>query len=902
MKKGLLLKITSLTLGIVMALGVGAVASQMDSTTEVRAEGETWTLVTNASTLAAGDKVIIAAKDYDYALSTTQNSNNRGQASITKSDETASFDSDVQVLTLEAGTTNDTYAFNTGSGYLYAASSSKNYLRTETNLSDNSSWDITIASTGVATVKAKGSNTRNWLRYNSTNNPPIFSCYGSGQADICLYKFVATSVEPDIPEESEPTTYTVTYNANGATSGTVPTDSNQYENNATVTVLGNTGTLAKTGYVWSGWNTVDDGSGTDIAAGKTFKISDNTILYAKWTADTLNSLSISGSMTKTSYKDGDSWNPAGFTVTANYQSGATPDVTNDVTWSYYVGGDVQATAAEGDTSVVVRATYGGKYVESLEQTISVTSGVTYDLTTISDFSSWTTTYSSHSLTEASFSPVVGTAASLDFLITNKQGSGIGSEYPCIGAKTNSETTCLTFTLNQSGKKITSVDITFVTRYTSTYPSLYLHKGSGIATKAINSLTMSGSQGTELSLSCENLNDTVFTVGYNANQTSKNGAVGIKSISIGLADQASFGTLDHISITGLPNVVYHVGETYDPTGFAVTAFDGADESTANFKDVTASVVQLLDDTYTFQDSDVPGFDDEVKYTEGGKTVSDTYHVYVYALAEYQLVTSEPANWSGQYLIVGTNSSSELGAMNGGLSNPDVEGGYKVVTDTNGVIEAGQELEWTITSYSTGYSIQGKSGKYIGSLTTNDNGMLVSDTALVNTLSYSDDDGATVIAGSNSNKYQLTLNTAGDRFRYYASGTVQLYKLVESDNADAYAQTFLGAFTCDATGENEPTFAIKEGSTYWSWSLLATEYDTLTSVEKEQFRLGVASESGSNIEQALARYDYIVAKYGTSKYSNFMNRTITPLSSSRSALASVISNNETSVMLIVVMSSI
>lgn len=876
-------KIVGTCLGLAMAVGTGvAVAAGVKEAKPVYA-AETSSTINLASvnstsqfTIDTSNKVLTAASNDGYIKLTHSGGNNYNNYSpVSSTTRTSTRFYSGHTVTI---TSNDSTIRYLSSIVFTAAST--NYA----NIFTNASTTITNGSASVSGTT---------VTITPTSNATSVSIAPSGTTGV-------TQCVVTWDTSAGTTKYTVTYNANGATSGTVPTDSNQYENNATVTVLGNTGNLAKTGYVWSGWNTADDGSGTDRAAGATFSISADTTLYAKWTADTLNSLSISGSMTKTSYKDGDSWNPAGFTVTANYQSGATPDVTNDVTWSYYVGGAVQATAAEGDTSVVVRATYGGKYVESSAQNISVTAGVTYDLTTISGFSSWTNSYGSHSLTEASFSPVVGTAASLDFLITNKQSAGIGSEYPCIGAKTNSETTCLTFTLNQSGKKITSVDITFVTRYTSTYPSLYLHKGSGIATTAISSLTMSGSQGNELSLSCENLNDTVFTVGYNAHQTGSNGAVGIKSISIGLANQASFGTLDHISVTGLPNVVYHVGETYDPTGFVVTAYDGADETTANFKDVTASVVQLLDDTYTFQDSDVPGFDEEVEYTEGGNTVSDTYHVYVYALAEYQLVTSEPADWSGQYLIVGTNSSSELGAMNGGLSNPDVEGGYKVVTDTDGVIEAGQELEWTIASYSTGYSIQGKSGKYIGSLTTNANGMLVSDTALVNTLSYSDDDSATVIAGSNSNKYHLTLKTDGDRFRYYASGTVQLYKLVESDNADAYAQTFLGAFTCDATGESEPTFAIKEESTYWSWSLLATEYDKLTSVEKEQFRLGVASESGSNIEKALARYDYIVAKYGTSKYSNFMNRTITPLSSSRIALASVIGNTGTTVSIIVVVS--
>lgn len=156
----------------------------------------TATLVTAVSELSVGDKVVIAAKDSAVALSTTQNSNNRGQAAITKGDGTATLNDGVQQLTLEAGTSDGTYAFNTGSGYLYAASSSKNYLKTEIPMSANSSWKITIATDGTATITAQGSNTRNLLKYN--NSSKLFSCYASGQQAVCLYKVVVDTTAPTL--------------------------------------------------------------------------------------------------------------------------------------------------------------------------------------------------------------------------------------------------------------------------------------------------------------------------------------------------------------------------------------------------------------------------------------------------------------------------------------------------------------------------------------------------------------------------------------------------------------------------------------------------------------------------------------------------------------------------------
>lgn len=80
--------------------------------------------------------------------------------------------------------------------------------------------------------------------------------------------------------------YIVTYDGNGNTGGTAPTDASSYEYGATVTVLTNSGNLEKTGYTFDGWDTKADGSGTDRAVGSTFNMgAANVTLYAKWVAD-----------------------------------------------------------------------------------------------------------------------------------------------------------------------------------------------------------------------------------------------------------------------------------------------------------------------------------------------------------------------------------------------------------------------------------------------------------------------------------------------------------------------------------------------------------------------------------------------------------------------------------------
>ena len=91
-------------------------------------------------------------------------------------------------------------------------------------------------------------------------------------------------------------TYTVTYDGNGATGGSVPTDLfGPYVDSRSVTVCDdhrtngncdfpNEDRLTRTGYTFDGWNTAANGSGTSYAPTNTFAITGNTILYAQWKA------------------------------------------------------------------------------------------------------------------------------------------------------------------------------------------------------------------------------------------------------------------------------------------------------------------------------------------------------------------------------------------------------------------------------------------------------------------------------------------------------------------------------------------------------------------------------------------------------------------------------------------
>jgi uncharacterized repeat protein (TIGR02543 family) len=83
-------------------------------------------------------------------------------------------------------------------------------------------------------------------------------------------------------------TYRVIYHNTDATSGEPPTDSEKYFPTQSVTIKANTGSLARTGYYFAGWNTASDGLGTSYQVGSSISSFNTDIkLYPKWVVNTV---------------------------------------------------------------------------------------------------------------------------------------------------------------------------------------------------------------------------------------------------------------------------------------------------------------------------------------------------------------------------------------------------------------------------------------------------------------------------------------------------------------------------------------------------------------------------------------------------------------------------------------
>jgi uncharacterized repeat protein (TIGR02543 family) len=157
--------------------------------------------------------------------------------------------------------------------------------------------------------------------------------------------------------------YIVTYDGNDNTGGSIPVDSATYLPGATVTVLGNTGTLTKEGNIFDGWNTEAAGTGTNHAVASTFTMgSANVVLYAKWRDYIIGDTGPAEGLVsydKGSYSSG--W---------RYLEVAPSDQSTGIQWfngSYVTTGATATGIGSGkaNTATIVSAQGAGRYAASL---------------------------------------------------------------------------------------------------------------------------------------------------------------------------------------------------------------------------------------------------------------------------------------------------------------------------------------------------------------------------------------------------------------------------------------------------------------------------------------------------------------------------------------------------------
>ena len=156
---------------------------------------QTWVKVTDVSNLNEGDEVTFVNEKYQAALG-SKKKNNFSKVNVTISNN--SFENVSNLTALKLVKQGENWLFMLDNMYLYAASSSDNYLKTtDEKTNDNTRATITI-SKGDAAIKFQGKNLKNIIKYN--NGSSIFSCYGvtNNQQPIQLYKKASTGTPTTI--------------------------------------------------------------------------------------------------------------------------------------------------------------------------------------------------------------------------------------------------------------------------------------------------------------------------------------------------------------------------------------------------------------------------------------------------------------------------------------------------------------------------------------------------------------------------------------------------------------------------------------------------------------------------------------------------------------------------------
>ena len=134
--------------------------------------------------LTAGKKMLIVNAGDTLAMAQA-NKNNFGQVAIAPEDGLLSdVPAEAIIITIEQ---DSVFALAVEGGYIYAGTSSSNYLRVQENRDELAEWDITIDENGLATIVCHSSKSkRNTIRYNKQSE--IFSAYAAGtQEDVVIF-------------------------------------------------------------------------------------------------------------------------------------------------------------------------------------------------------------------------------------------------------------------------------------------------------------------------------------------------------------------------------------------------------------------------------------------------------------------------------------------------------------------------------------------------------------------------------------------------------------------------------------------------------------------------------------------------------------------------------------------
>lgn len=767
--------------------------------------GSGYNLVTSISTLFVGDVLLIGNKNAGVVAGALSGSI-LSSVSATYSNNTITNKGNGVEFTL--GGSSGAWTLTSTEGQLYCNAAKK------VNYSSNGSgtWNISIASSGTATVTS-GTSSYGSMQYNSGS--PRFTTYTSSVGTIELYKKSGTTTKTlsSIAVKTAPTKTTYTAGEYFAPAGLVITATYSDNSKEDISYASNSSSFSFNPNTTTAL-TVSNTSVTITYGGKscsqTITVNASTTPAVNSVTVSPNTLSLNLNGTKTSTLTATVSVYGGAAQTVNWSSSNTSVATVDNTGK--VTAVAAGTATITATSTVDTSKKGTCTVTVLDSSSQQTSSEIIDLTA-QGFAN-----------QADVSTVNGTSCTATFA---KEDGSNGPKYYTSGSAVRAYPGN-TITIASSSLTIIKIEFTF---------------GSSDGSNEITSSPATYSNGTWTG----SASSVTFTIGGTS------GNRRFSQIKITYQGGTSTKTLSSIAVSD-QKTTYAIGDTFvKPT---VTA-TYSDSSTANVSGYA---------TFTGYDLNTAGNQTvNVSYTEGSVTKETSYTITV---VESTIGTSPYENGVAYKMYLVNTSSTKAGTYYFTGSMVNTYYGATSTTKSEGVdvyFEAatgGQNIYYMNNNVKY-YFYVAVSGTYY-------NFKCDTTTAPTTKWVYSATDEC-IAFPINSVNYTFGNYGTNTTFSAYSLASypnnykVQFETTLETNPALEYAQNFLSAFTCDATGTNAPTFASGK-----SWASLKTAFQALTTPHQNTLKNATANESGTDIEKAVARYDYVVAKYG---YENFMDRTIT-----------------------------
>jgi hypothetical protein len=907
----LLTKIVGVALGATMAVGVGVAAVKASDGGMQRAnaaEAVAYTL--DGTKTATGNNYSSATTltqdgvEWDVVGNTEQNPWRIGGKSISKVDRTVQSNGVVSTNNI----TKVVLTTGASSGAITVNSLS---LLVGTSAGGSQTSTVSGTYTASSSITFNRPSEADWSSKYFTF---VFNVTVSGTSN----KYVSFANAKFYYDASGPVTYTVTYDGNGNTSGDVPTDGTSYTSGQQVTVLGNTGNLAKEDYEFAGWNTAADGSGTSYVAGGQFTIQANTTLYAKW-----------------AFVD-----PVGY----DYLNRAFTGVSGNsyVEWSDKVGssgaiyagksgGDkdsIQLRSKDSDCGLITTGSGG-----LAEKVILVWQGDTAEGRTINVYGK-NTPYSAASdlYSEANQGTLIGTIVK-----GTSTELSIADDYRYIGLRSSSDALYLTsikikwseaplepaVTLDKSeiSMKVTDTEGVVVTATVQDVASptySWSANNSNVTLENTSTRAVTIKPNTETDATSEvtvtvggvtpvltaTVSVTILTLGpgdtpelaYTIQQAKA--AIDAETGVTGVYAKGYVSQVDEVSIDH-GNATYWISNTGSTESAQLEVYRGKYLDGANF--TSEDQIQVGDFVIVY--GDLIKYNDTYEFAQGNR---------LYSISR-PAPAGETVTWSrsGSVNTLTSGYSMRLENYSNGTDYYQDKG--------SGVgLDIGFEKStamWTTdcpTTRSLTVTIGGGSTKdpldynvYAYFLDENHDLITASETLVTSKVTSKNGSDFTVTMPSTNNVYGLAITHEKESgFNVRAYGISFTYGN-EQTAVEKYISDF---FDLMSTGDHAACKA--DGSSRLedlqiAWAILALRFTTdLTAEERSQFTGGTASESGTDLQKVLALYDYVATKYNTRLQSedctayNFMSRSITPATNSINPINKV--NNTVAIVVVVTIS--